>query len=162
MKFSVAEALRQHGDAYLEAFGKAMPQEHKRVLSLIRRCRTGELGHVVKQCDTCPNKHWFGRSCGNRHCPNCQSDKSSLWLARRMAQRLPVTHYMVTFTVPGKLRKVVRRKKRVGAAVVEFAFVAPLIVVHVPLVPFLNCQIYWLLPPLCPLGPALFVILLRS
>lgn len=113
MTATVADVLRRHGDAYLKAFGKSIPREHNRVLSLIRRCRTGELGHVVRQCDTCSHAHWFGRSCGNRHCPNCQSDKSALWLARRMAQRLPVPYYMVTFTVPSSLRMVVRRNQRV-------------------------------------------------
>ena len=105
---TVAEALRQHAETYVNQFGHAMPTEHKRVLSLITRCRTGELGHIVKQCDTCPKEHWFGRSCGNRHCPNCQHDKSARWLAKRMAGLLPVQYYLVTFTVPAKLRMVVR------------------------------------------------------
>jgi len=41
---TVADALRQHGDDYLRQFGDRMPVQHKRVLSLIRKCRTGELG----------------------------------------------------------------------------------------------------------------------
>lgn len=113
MKATVADALRQHANAYLNTFGQAIPRDHKRVLSLITKCRTGELGHVVKQCDTCQHQHWLGRSCGNRHCPNCQNDKSSQWLAKRMAQLLPVTYYLVTFTVPSSLRMVLRRHQRV-------------------------------------------------
>jgi len=109
---TVADALRQHADAYLKQFGKTMPPEHKRVLALITRCRTGELGHLRYQCDTCPEEHWVGRSCGNRHCPNCQHDKSALWLAKRMAQLLPVQYYLVTFTIPATLRRVVRANQR--------------------------------------------------
>lgn len=109
---SVAEALRQHGDEYLRTFGHAMPREHKRVLALITRCRTGELGNLRYQCDTCSKEHWVGRSCGNRHCPNCQHDKTQLWLAKRLAQLLPVQYYLVTFTVPAKLRMVVRANQR--------------------------------------------------
>ncbi|MEL6216720.1 MAG: transposase, partial [Pseudomonadota bacterium] len=109
---TVAEALRQHGDDYLKQFGNTMPREHKRVLALINRCRTGELGHLRYQCDACSREHWVGRSCGNRHCPNCQQDKSQLWLAKRMRQLLPVQYYLVTFTVPGTLRMVVRSNQR--------------------------------------------------
>lgn len=109
---SVAEALRQHADDYRKQFRHSMPNEHKRVLSLVTGCRTGELGHLRYQCDTCPKVHWAGRSCGNRHCPNCQSDKSELWLQKRISHLLPVSYYMVTFTVPGKLRMILRRNQK--------------------------------------------------
>ena len=105
---TVAEALRQHADDYLTQFGKQIPHQHKRVLALITRCRTGELGNLRYQCQRCHNRHWVGRSCGNRHCPNCQNDKTQAWLAKRMAQLLPVQYFLVTFTVPGSLRMVVR------------------------------------------------------
>ncbi len=36
---TVAEALRQHADQYVNQFGKTMPREHRRVLSLVTRCR---------------------------------------------------------------------------------------------------------------------------
>ena len=109
---SVADALRQHAAPYLAEFSSRMPIEHKRVLGLITRCRTGELGHLRYQCESCPNEHWVGRSCGNRHCPNCQNDKTQLWLAKRMAQLLPVQYFLVTFTVPQSLRKIVRAHQR--------------------------------------------------
>ncbi len=111
---TVAEALRQHGPAYLRKFGNAMPSQQKRVLALIMRCRTGELGHLHYQCHACPHTHWVGRSCGNRHCPNCQSDKSQRWLAARLAELLPVPYFLVTFTVPQALRMVIRAHQRVG------------------------------------------------
>ena len=105
---TVADALRQHGDDYLREFGDRMPLQHKRVLSLIRKCRTGELGHLRYDCGTCRRIHWVGRSCNNRHCPNCQSDRTQQWLNDRLSELLPVPYFMVTFTVPEALRKVVR------------------------------------------------------
>lgn len=105
---SVADALRQHSDDYLRQFSDRMPTGHKRVLSLIRRCRTGELGHLRYQCDSCRRSHWVGRSCNNRHCPNCQIDRTQHWLHDRLSELLPVPYFMVTFTVPGALRKIVR------------------------------------------------------
>ena len=110
---TVADALRQHADNYLATFANRMPIEHKRVLAAITRCRTGELGHLRYDCGSCRRTHWVGRSCGNRHCPNCQSDKTQVWLAKRMAQLLPVPYFLVTFTVPEALRKIVRANQRV-------------------------------------------------
>lgn len=105
---TVADVLRQHGDDYLKQFGERMPLQHKRVLSFISKCRTGELGHLRYDCGDCQRTHWVGRSCNNRHCPNCQSDKTQKWLADRLSELLPVPYFMVTFTVPEALRKVVR------------------------------------------------------
>jgi len=109
---TVADALRQHADDYLTTFANRMPAEHKRVLAAITRCRTGDLGHLRYQCCSCRRVHWVGRSCGNRHCPNCQSDKTQVWLAKRTAQLLPVPYFLVTFTVPRALRKIVRANQR--------------------------------------------------
>ncbi len=110
---TVADALRQHAGDYLATFADQVPREHKRVLAAITRCRTGLLGHLLYQCGSCQRTHWVGRSCGNRHCPNCQSDKTQIWLAKRTAQLLPVPYYLVTFTVPSALRKIVRANQRV-------------------------------------------------
>ncbi len=64
-------------------------------------------------CRGCRRSHWVGRSCGNRHCPNCQADKTQVWLAKRTAQLLPVPYFLVTFTVPEALRRTVRANQRV-------------------------------------------------
>jgi hypothetical protein len=111
---SVAEALRQHGPVYLETFGERMPREQHKVLSAIQRCRTGELGGILYQCDGCGRTHWVGRSCGNRHCPTCQHEKTAVWLQKQTARLLPVHYFLVTFTVPEALRRTLRAQQRAG------------------------------------------------
>lgn len=109
---TVADALRQHAPAYLQKFGKRVPLGHRKVLSYIMRCRTGELGSVVYHCRSCQSKHWIDRACGNRHCPNCQKQKTSLWLARQTDKLLPVQHFVVTFTLPEELRPLMRANQK--------------------------------------------------
>ena len=111
---SVADCLRQHAPAYLQKFGTRVPLGHRKVLSAIMRCRTGELGGVVYQCSDCGHQHWVGRSCGNRHCPTCQVDKTAQWLQQKSQRLLPVHHFLVTFTVPEELRMMLRANQRVG------------------------------------------------
>ena len=111
---TVADALRQHGPAYLQKFGTRVPLGHRKVLSYITRCRTGELGNVVYRCKSCQKKHWVGRACGNRHCPNCQKQKTSLWLAKQAEKLLPVQYFVVTFTVPRELRPLLRANQKAG------------------------------------------------
>ena len=105
---SVADCFRQHAAAYLQRHGDAIPLGHRKVIDAIRRCRTGELGHVLYQCERCPQRHWLGRSCGNRHCANCQHAKSSRWFEKQQARLLPTHYFLVTFTVPEELRSLLR------------------------------------------------------
>jgi hypothetical protein len=56
-----------------------------------------------------------GRSCGNRHCATCGSEKTHLWLAKQSNKLLPgVHHFLITFTVPRELRSVLRVHPREG------------------------------------------------
>lgn len=109
---TVAEIARRFGGDYLKKFGDAVPAEHRKVLGLIARCRTGDLGTVVYRCQTCHREHCINRSCGNRHCPACQQEKTKAWLQDQMSRLLPCPYFLLTFTVPASLREFVRSHPR--------------------------------------------------
>jgi len=109
---TVAEVLRRHGGKYLERFGPRMPAEHRKVLGAIRACRTGVLGTVRYACASCGRSHVMGRSCGNRHCPTCQQEKTRAWLERQTARLLPCPYFLMTFTLPAELRCLARGNSR--------------------------------------------------
>ncbi|MCA9164102.1 MAG: transposase [Planctomycetales bacterium] len=112
--FTVADALKQFAPAYVAKYCRRMPPHHRKVLGLITRCKTGELGNLIYRCETCERQHWVGRSCGNRHCPNCQKAKTQDWLAKQTSKLLPVQHFVVTFTVPEELRPLLRAHPEIG------------------------------------------------
>jgi DNA-directed RNA polymerase subunit RPC12/RpoP len=117
---TVADVLRRYGEDYLERFDATMPGEHKKVLRAITACRTGELGTVLYVCESCGTTHAMGRSCGNRHCPTCQQDKTKAWLETQTARLLPCPYFLVTFTLPAELRALARSHQRlVYAALFE-------------------------------------------
>jgi hypothetical protein len=51
-------------------------------------------------------------SCQNRHCPKCQNDQAAAWLEKQKRLLLPVTHFMVTFTLPEELRALARSHQK--------------------------------------------------
>jgi hypothetical protein len=110
---TVADVLRRYGGEYLEQFGATMPAVHKKVLRAITACRTGALGAVLYACESCGRTHMVGRSCGNRHCPSCQQDKTQAWLETQLDRLLPCSYFLVTFTLPAELRALARRHRRV-------------------------------------------------
>lgn len=110
---TIGDIFRQFAPEYLRRFGDSMPQDHKKVIDAILRCRTLDNGTVVYRCEECGNNHTLNRSCGNRHCPQCQNHKTRLWLERQMARMLPGHHFMITFTVPEELRDFIRSHQRI-------------------------------------------------
>lgn len=113
---TVADVMRRYGGAYLERYGPAVPAEHRKVLHAITACRTGQLGTVLYACESCGRTHVLGRSCGNRHCPTCQQDKTKAWLETQTSRLLPCPYFLLTFTIPAGLRAVVRRHQRIAYA----------------------------------------------
>ena len=85
-----------------------MSIDQQRAMQMIQRCRTGRLGSVVYHCSSCGQQHRVLRSCGNRHCPACQSQKGHDWLAAQLKKLLPCSYFMLTFTVPSELRRFIR------------------------------------------------------
>jgi site-specific recombinase XerD len=62
--------------------------------------RTPDCGTVVYTCRNCGRMHETFCSCGNRHCPTCQSQKSQHRLEKQFKRQLPGHHFLITFTLP--------------------------------------------------------------
>ncbi len=102
----------------------------------IMACRTGRLGTVYYACSSCGRTHAMPRSYGNRHCPTCQQDKTKAWLEKQLARLLPCPYFLLTFTLPAKLRPFVRAHQRACyAALFEASGGAMIVVGFVPAEP---------------------------
>jgi hypothetical protein len=113
MSNSIQQLFRTYGPAYVERFGEHMPVNHKKVIQAICNCGTGLCGTHSFSCDGCGKLHSADGSCGNRHCPTCQTGKSDEWLKKMEAKTLPANYFMVTFTVPQELRELIRSNQKV-------------------------------------------------
>jgi len=111
---TINEIFRTYGPLYLDRFADSIPQTHRKTIQAIIDCRSEACGLVLFQCDKCGQSHLSYRSCGNRHCPTCQYQKTQLWLDKQMGRQLPGHHFMLTFTVPELLRRFIRKNQRVA------------------------------------------------
>ena len=110
---TIKEIFQQYGPEYVSCFGDDMPLDHRKVIDAIINCRTDYYGAIIYKCEKCDQSHVVYRSCGNRHCPNCQHHKTQQWLMKQMERQVPGHHFMITFTVPEKLRRFIRGNQRV-------------------------------------------------
>ena len=98
---SVADALRQHGAAYLAQHTLSTAQA--KAWRGIVACRTAALGGQQLACDACGHSHWQYHSCRNRHCPQCGARAKDAWLRGRLTEVLPVPYAHQVFTLPHSL-----------------------------------------------------------
>lgn len=111
---SCGNELAEIVDRYYEDFcrhHKLSAHQH-RVLTSIRNCRTRAMGGHVRECDVCKHREIAYNSCGDRHCPKCQSNRGMKWLRDQLATVLPIPYYHVVFTLPHELNDLCLCNKR--------------------------------------------------
>jgi hypothetical protein len=111
---SIHEIFSTFGPEYLQRYATKMPKTLRKVIDAIMACRTEACGVALYQCESCAEPLQFYRSCGNRHCPTCQYQKSRQWLEKQLKRQLPGHHFLLTFTVPENLRRFIRKNQRVA------------------------------------------------
>ncbi len=104
----LADIFRRHGPAYLGKYSARILPSHRQAMQAIEQCRTAILGGHVYSCSTCDEVQYRYHSCRNRHCPKCQGDRGQEWLEKQQDFLLPRPYFLLTFTLPQGLRKVVR------------------------------------------------------
>lgn len=104
------DIFRDHGAAY--RMSHPLSPEQARLLHDLESCRTPERGGHLYVCPGCGHEQPMYNSCGNRHCPTCQSLVGTRWLAERAERVLPVGHFHVVFTLPDELRPIALRNHK--------------------------------------------------
>lgn len=107
----LAEVLRRHWPAYERKFRARLLPSHRRAVSALLSCRTPALGGQLFRCE-CGKEHYAYHSCNHRACPKCGHADATEWLNRQRRRLLPVPYYLVTFTVPAQLRRLIRSNQK--------------------------------------------------
>jgi Putative transposase/Transposase zinc-binding domain len=107
----LAEVLRRHWPAYEQKYRARLLPSHRRAVSAVLSCRTPALGGQLFRCE-CGQQRYVYHSCNHRACPKCGHADATEWLNRQRQRLLPVPYYLVTFTVPAPLRKIIRANQK--------------------------------------------------
>jgi cation transport regulator ChaB len=99
-------------DHYFQQFATAMPAQQRKALLAMQLCRSPRMGSTMFACPHCGKTQTLPRSCANRHCPTCQSDKARQWFDTHRDKMLPCNYFMVSFTLPQQLRRIIRAHQK--------------------------------------------------
>lgn len=111
-RLEVADIFRTYGEAYRNTH--RLCGQQLRVMHAIETCRTPALGHQTAVCDRCGTMVVRYHSCGNRHCPKCQTLAKVRRVEARTAELLPVPHFHCVFTLPHGLTPLLQGNPQVG------------------------------------------------
>lgn len=106
----LADIFIEFGNAYRRAHPMSLAQ-HK-VMHAVEVCRTSYLGGHMKVCNSCGYEHPAYNSCGNRHCPKCQTLSKVRWVKKRQEELLPAKYFHNVFTLPHNLNVLARPNKK--------------------------------------------------
>jgi len=109
---TLADIFQLYGAEYIDKFGERILPSHKRVIQDILTCRTKYLGGHTWYCENCNEYHYNYHSCRNRNCPQCQNERCEEWLKKQNEKLMLVEYFMATFTLPDKLRPVIRSHQK--------------------------------------------------
>jgi predicted Zn-ribbon and HTH transcriptional regulator len=112
-RLEVADVFRRYGDAYRQQHAGSLSRDQLRVMTAIERCRTAALGGHVEQCDQCHFQRIAYNSCGDRHCPKCQSLARAQWIEDRQAELLDTQYFHIVFTLPEEIAAIAYQNKKV-------------------------------------------------
>ncbi len=113
----IVEIFRRHGGPYLQNHQRHILPSHRRTIRDIRRCRTPVMGGHIYQCSHCDHYHYSYHGCGNRHCPQCQSQATRRWVDQRTEEVMPVPYFHLVFTLPAEFRALVRANQKIAYAI---------------------------------------------
>jgi len=103
----VAAVIERFAPAFWQRYGQRITVDQRRALQSILQCRTEALGGHRYDC-ACGHSHHAYHSCNHRLCPRCGAADTEAWVGKQLDKRLPVSYYLVTFTLPSSLRPVIR------------------------------------------------------
>ena len=109
----MADIFRRYGEAYRQQHDGSLSTAQRRVMTAIEVCRTAALGGHLERCDCCNHERPCYDSCGDRHCPKCQSLARAAWVEKRTAEVLPTHYFHVVFSVPEQIASIAYQNKAV-------------------------------------------------
>ena len=101
---TLQRVLEEHWPSYAKKHRSRLNRAHYRAVRCALACRTAEMGGKLYRCGSCSKYHYAYHSCNHRNCPQCGALERQAWSAKQEAKLLPAAYFMVTFTLPDKLR----------------------------------------------------------
>ena len=107
----VADIFREHFAEYRQQYGCSW--EEIRAVNALVKCRTAQLGGLLRVCDGCGRWQFVWKACKHRNCPKCGGFERALWLERLSRILLPTHYHQVVFTIAHEINEIAYHNQKV-------------------------------------------------
>lgn len=93
----------------------SISEYERETFNKILACRTETVPNLFSRCGNCGNCGTLRpvyKSCKNRLCPVCNGAGTVKWIAKRESELLPTNYFLLTYTIPSKLRPLFLSNKK--------------------------------------------------
>jgi len=108
----LASLIEQFGKAFIQQYSDRLLPSHLKAIERMKQCRSSYSPKMLVQCQACEHQEFIPHSCGHRNCPQCQHYESQQWIEKQLKKQLPVTYFMLTFTLPAEFRSLAWQHQR--------------------------------------------------
>ena len=110
----LSSIIEKFEEKFFNKYKTAVLPSHKKALLAMKQCRKESGPHMLARCtnDNCRRHSYIPHSCGHRNCPHCQNHESRQWIENQLNKQLPAQYYLLTFTLPGQLRKLAWKNQK--------------------------------------------------
>jgi len=108
----IKRLIQTYSKQLTNRYGSQLLPGHRKALDAMLACRS-HCGEFYTRCDSCHQQAVIPLSCGHRSCPQCQHHLGEAWQQKQQQKLLPVTYFMVTFTLPYELRDITWRHQNI-------------------------------------------------
>lgn len=108
----LADLFAAHWVSYRHTHAQSLCRAHHRAAEALMTCRTPAQGGRYYACADCGAVHGRYYSCHHRSCPQCGGSEQQRWAATQEAKLLPCDYFLLTFTLPQGLRRLVYREQQ--------------------------------------------------
>ena len=102
-ELELADIFREYFEEYRQLYGCSW--EELKAVNAIMKCRTAQMGGLLRVCDGCGRWQLLWKSCKNRNCNKCGAFEKAQWLARLTRLLLPTHYHQVVFTVDHEINE---------------------------------------------------------
>lgn len=106
------------GDIFREFFGEyrlkySSNSDEMKAVNAILKCRTAQMGGLLRICDGCGKWQFIWKACKNRNCNKCGAFERAQWLAGLTRLLLPVHYHQVVFTIDHEINEIAYHNQKV-------------------------------------------------
>lgn len=110
-ELDLADIFHEYFEEYRRVYG--CNADEMRAVNAILKCRTAQMGGLLRVCDECGKWQFIWKACKNRNCNKCGAFEKAKWLSGLTTRLLPTHYHQVVLTIDHEINEIAYHNQKV-------------------------------------------------